>query len=83
MCSAADILTFHDLLLICVQYSLRGCGRAVLSMFTSMPKQPYDKLNGNEIHRPENIITLEMSIHAEFDDLCIWFMYVSGSYHAH
>jgi hypothetical protein len=42
---------------------------AVLSMFSSIPMQLHDKLNGNEIHRLENIVTLETSIHAEFDHL--------------
>ncbi len=42
-------------------------------MFSSMPEQLHDKLNGNEIHQLENIITPEMSIHVAFDMLMIWF----------
>ena len=42
-------------------------------MFSSMPEQLHDKLNGNEIHRLENIITLDLSIHTAFDELLIWF----------
>jgi len=46
-----------------------GCGNAV-----SFPAFVWiESLNGNEIHRLENVITLEMSIHAEFNDLFIWF----------
>jgi len=46
-----------------------GCGNVV-----SFPAFVWiESLNGNEIHRLENVITLEMSIHAEFNDLFIWF----------
>jgi hypothetical protein len=42
-------------------------------MFSSNPVQLHDELNGNAIHRLENILTLEGSIHPEFDGLYIWF----------
>ena len=42
-------------------------------MFSSVPEQLHDELNGNAIHRLENIITLEISMHAGFSDLYIWF----------
>jgi len=31
-----------------------------------------DELNGNRIHRLENIITMNSDIHTHFDDLLIW-----------
>jgi len=52
---------------------------AVLSMFSSVPEQLHDKLNGSEIHRLENIITLDQSTHTAFDDLSIWFKPVTDS----
>ena len=33
----------------------------------------HEKLNGNMIHRLENIITLQMGIHRAFDSLMLWF----------
>jgi hypothetical protein len=42
-------------------------------MFSSIPMQLHDGLNGNAIHRLDNIVTLEVSIHLEFDNLYIWF----------
>jgi hypothetical protein len=46
---------------------------AVLSMFSSIPAQLQNELNGDEIYRPENTITLSQIVHTEFDDLRIWF----------
>ena len=31
-----------------------------------------DELNGNDGHRLENVMTMEMGIHGLFDDLDIW-----------
>jgi len=42
-------------------------------MFLSVPEQLHDELNGNAIHRLENIITLNISIHAGFNRLFMWF----------
>ncbi len=42
-------------------------------MFSSKPEELHEKLNGNEIHRLENIITLEQDVHTAFDDLSLWF----------
>ena len=42
-------------------------------MFSSAPEQLHDKLNGNEIHRLENVITLEQGVHTAFDNLFLWF----------
>ena len=46
---------------------------AVLSMFSSMPEQLHHELNGNEMHRVENIMTLDPLVHMAFDNLRIWF----------
>jgi hypothetical protein len=40
-------------------------------MFSSIPAQLHDELNGDEIYRLENIITLSQIAHTEFDDLRI------------
>jgi hypothetical protein len=32
-----------------------------------------DELNGADIHRLENVLTLEMGVHAMFDCLGLWF----------
>ena len=42
-------------------------------MFSSIPEHLHHELNGNEIHRVENIMTLEESVHTAFDNLRIWF----------
>ena len=42
-------------------------------MFSSKQDELHDELNGNEIHRAENIITLQVAIHQAFDDLLLWF----------
>jgi len=42
-------------------------------MFSSVPEQLHDRLNGNEIHRLENIMTLDSIVHTAFDDLSLWF----------
>ena len=42
-------------------------------MFSSAPEQLYDNLNGNEIHRLENIITLFVEAHVRFNELELWF----------
>ena len=42
-------------------------------MFSSNPVELHEKLNGNMIHRLENIITLQMGMHRAFDDLILWF----------
>ena len=46
---------------------------AVLSMFSSKPEELHEKLNGNEIHRLENIITLALHVHTGFNALSVWF----------
>jgi len=45
----------------------------VLSMFSSKAEELHGELNGDQIHRLENIITLDPIIHTEFDNLSIWF----------
>ena len=42
-------------------------------MFLSKPEELHEKLNGNEIHRLENIITLDLLIHTAFNTLSVWF----------
>ena len=46
---------------------------SVLSMFSSKPEVLHEKLNGNEIHRLENIITLDLLVHTGFNALSVWF----------
>jgi len=46
-------------------------------MFSSKPEELHEKLNGNEIHRLENILTLEQGVHTAFDDLSLWFELVA------
>ena len=46
-----------------------GCAGDV----SSNPVELHEKLNGNMIHRLENIITLQMGIHRAFDSLMLWF----------
>ena len=42
-------------------------------MFSSNPVELHEMLNGNRIHRLENIITLQVVIHKLFDSLMLWF----------
>jgi hypothetical protein len=32
----------------------------------------FDELNGNDVHRLENVMTMEMGIHGLFDELGLW-----------
>jgi hypothetical protein len=36
-------------------------------------KKIFEELNGRNIHRSENIFTLDINVHAGFDALEIWF----------
>lgn len=48
---------------------------AVLSGFSSIPADLQEELNGNRIHRLQNVITMETHSHRAFDDLRIWFKF--------
>ena len=48
---------------------------ATLQRFSSIPGYIHDELNGNRINRLENIITLDLALHAAFDELLVWFKF--------
>ena len=47
----------------------------MLHSFSSIPGDIHDELSGNHINRLENIITLDLALHAAFDELLIWFKF--------
>ncbi|KIM38162.1 hypothetical protein M413DRAFT_420662 [Hebeloma cylindrosporum] len=38
-----------------------------------------DELNGSRVHRLENVMTLESTVHSRFDNLAIWFVATKGT----
>ena len=48
---------------------------AVLSSFSSIPVDIHAQLDGNRIHRLENIITLDEIVHHAFNELRLWFKF--------
>jgi hypothetical protein len=53
-----------------VQHECSKTVRTVMWLFGGVKVE--DELNGNQIHRLENIITMGASIHSFFGDLSIW-----------
>ena len=47
----------------------------MLQRFSSIPGYIHDELNGNHIHRLENIITLDLVLHTALNGLLVWFKF--------